>query len=150
ELAYRSDGARGLNDALRPARSRNVELGLRAQREGLDWSLALFQTNTRDELLTIANQGGRSVFGHAAQSRRRGLEASLSRQLASTWHVASAYTFLDARYLQDTPRCAPTACASEDLLIVAGRSIPGLSRQFVWAEVRHDVSADFDVALEGR
>ncbi|MEO6104164.1 MAG: TonB-dependent receptor [Pseudoxanthomonas sp.] len=150
ELAYRNDGSSGLNDALRPARSRNVELGLRARRSRLDGSLGLFQSRTRDELVTIANQGGRSAFGNAAQSRRRGIEAALSAELAPAWHVAGAYTFLDARYLRDVARCPAPACVPDDLLIVAGRSIPGTSRHFAWAELRRDVGASFDVALEGR
>src|SRR5690606_20655043 len=110
ELAYRNDCASGWNATLRPARRRMVEPGLPMRREALDGSFALFQSDTRDELVTIANQGGRSVFGNAVQSRRRGFEVALSGQLAATWHFASAYTFLDARYLGDTPRCPPPAC----------------------------------------
>jgi iron complex outermembrane receptor protein len=150
ELAYRNDGSSGLNDTLRPARSRNLELGLRASRDALAGSLALFQSRTLDELVIISNQGGRSVFGNAAESRRRGLEAALSAQLAPDWHVAGAYTFLDATYLRDVPRCAPPACAPDDLLIEAGRQLPGLSRHFAWAELRRGFGERFDVALEGR
>lgn len=150
ELAYRNDGSSGLNGALRPARSRNFEVGVRASRDQLDWSLGLFQSQTRDELVAIANQGGRSVFGNAAQSRRRGLEAALSAELGRGWHVASAYTLLDARYLRNVARCPAPACAPDDLLIVAGRSIPGISRHFAWAELRRNVGAATDFALEGR
>ncbi len=150
ELAYRNDGLSGLNDALRPARSRNFELGLRASRDRLDWSLALFHSRTRDELVAIANQGGRSVFGNAAQSRRRGLEAALSAELAPAWHVAGAYTLLDARYLRNVARCPPPACAPDDLLIAAGSSIPGISRHFAWAELRRNIGAAADIALEAR
>ncbi|MFY2763511.1 TonB-dependent receptor family protein [Arenimonas sp. MALMAid1274] len=150
ELAYRSDGGSGLNAALRPARSRSHELGLRLRREGLDADLALFQSRTRDELVVVSNQGGRSVFGNAADTRRRGLELSLARRWDEQWQFAAAYTWLDARYLQDVPGCGSPPCAPGDRLVVAGRQLPGLSRHYAWAQLRWQPRAGTDLVLEGR
>lgn len=150
ELAYRSDGNSGLNDSLRPARSANVEIGLRARRGALEYSAALFQARTRDELVVVANQGGRSVFDNAPLSRRRGLELAWSDRLAPDWQASANFTFLDAGYLRDFSVCATPPCAAGDLLIRSGRRIPGISRAAAWGELRWSPGAETDVALEGR
>jgi iron complex outermembrane receptor protein len=150
ELAYRSDGRSGLNDALRAATSSNIEAGLRVRRGSIAMSTALFRSRTSDELVVAANQGGRSVYANAGQSQRQGLELSLSGALASHWHVALSYTLLDARYRSGFLLCASTPCLQPDLLVPAGRRIPGLSRQFGWGEVRWQASDALDVALEAR
>jgi iron complex outermembrane receptor protein len=89
ELAYRRDGRSGLNDGLRPARSDNVELGLRARHGARAYSAALFHSRTRDELVVLSNQGGRSVFGNAGLSRRRGLELAYAEAWSARWHLAA-------------------------------------------------------------
>jgi iron complex outermembrane receptor protein len=150
ELAYRSDGRSGLNDALRAATSGNIEAGLRVRRGGFALSGAVFRSRTSDELVVAANQGGRSVYANAGESQRQGLELSFSGRLATRWHVAFAYTLLDARYRRGFLLCASTPCLQPDVLVPAGRRIPGLSRQFAWGEVRWRAGDDLDVALEAR
>jgi iron complex outermembrane receptor protein len=150
ELAYRSDGLSGLNSALSPARSRNYELGLRARQQRMQYSAAVFQSRTEDELVVVANLGGRSVYGNAGVSRRRGVELAWSGEIAPRWQLASTYTFLDARYLRDFSVCSTPPCAADDLLIQAGRHIPGLSRHSAWAELRWSPQPTTDVMLEGQ
>ncbi len=150
ELAYRSDGRSGLNDTLRPARSRNYELGLRARRDKLQYSAALFHSRTEDELVVVANEGGRSIYDNAGASRRRGLELAVSAELSPRWNLDTSYTLLDARYLSDFAVCAEPPCTEEDRLIEAGRHIPGLSRHFAWAELRWSPVDDTDILLNGR
>lgn len=130
ELAYRSDGASGLNSALSPAVSRNHEVGVRAMRSGLAMSAAAFLIDTEDELAVVSNSGGRSVYGNVAGSRRRGLEFSLSSELSRRWRSAVAITLLDARY-------------------DSGGWIPGLARRTAWAELVWSPRTDLDFALEG-
>lgn len=150
ELAYRNDGLSGLNDALAPARSRNFEAGVRARREDWEWSGAVFQSRTRDELVVVANEGGRSVYGNAGVSRRRGAELAGSVRLAPQWHLAGSTTFLDARYLTDFAVCATPPCGDKDLLVQAGRGIPGLARQSAWSELRWSPGEATDVMLEAQ
>ena len=80
ELAYRRDGRSGLNADLRAARSENYEIGLRSQGESMRLSAAAFESRTHDELVVADNAGGRSSYGNAGLSRRRGVELSLSAQ----------------------------------------------------------------------
>jgi iron complex outermembrane receptor protein len=149
ELAYRADGAGGLND-LRAARSRNAEVGVRGRGRGLEYSAALFDSRTRGELVVVANDGGRSIYANAGITRRRGAELSLSGALSSRWHYAAAYTFLDARYGSDFATCAAAPCAGGDGLIEDGHRIPGLSRHAAWAELRWTAGVDTDIILDGR
>src|SRR5690606_36767564 len=129
ELAYRSDGLSGLNDTLAPARSRNYELGLRGRTGALDYSAAVFHSRTEDELVVAASQGGRSIYANAETSRRQGLELAVSGELAPDWSFATAYTFLDAEYVDDFSTAG-------DLVIEGGRDIPGLARHFAWGQLR--------------
>ena len=131
ELAYRNDGLSGLNARLRAARSDNVEFGFRARHDGREMSAAMFETRTHDELVVVSNQGGRSSYGNAGLSQRRGAEFSYSNALSDRWHVATACTWLDAHY-------------------VSGKDIPGLSRNSAWAELRFSPDADLDLIAEGR
>ena len=149
ELAYRPDGAGGLND-LGAARSRNMEVGVRARTARLAYSAALFDSRTRDEVVVVANEGGRSVYDNAGTTRRRGAEFSISGSISPRWHYAAAYTFLDARYASDFVVCAQAPCGAGDLLIEEGHRIPGLSRHAAWAELRWGVDADTDLILDGR
>ncbi|WP_222564494.1 TonB-dependent receptor family protein [Novilysobacter antarcticus] len=150
ELAYRDDGRSGLNDGLAPARSRNIEAGVRARRDTWEWSGAVFQSRTRDELVVIANQGGRSVYGNAGVSRRRGVELAGTIEFAPQWHLSGAYTFLDAEYLTDFAACGTPPCGDDSLLIEAGRRIPGLARNTAWSELRWSPLASTDVMLEAQ
>src|SRR5690606_292266 len=150
ELAYRPDGDGGLND-LAAARSRNLEVGVRGRSATLAYSAALFASRTRDEVVVVANEGGRSVYDNAGSTRRRGAEFSVSGAISPRWHYAAAYTFLDARYAGDFVVCAQAPCSNGgELLIEDGHRIPGLSRHAAWAELRWGVDADTDLILDGR
>lgn len=148
ELAYRVDGASGLND-LRPALSRHVELGLRWQKARWQGDVALFQATTTDELVVAASQGGRTVFDNAGLTRRRGLEFSTQVELAPAWSLAASATWLDARYRRDVPACATPPCA-DGLRIEAGKRLPGIAARFAWAELRWQASERTGLSLEAR
>ncbi|HZW17192.1 MAG TPA: TonB-dependent receptor [Luteimonas sp.] len=148
ELAYRRDGAGGLN-GLRAARSRNREVGVRGRSAGVDYSAALFDSRTRGEVVVVANEGGRSVYANAGTTRRRGAEFSVSGALSPRWHYAGAYTFLDARHASDFSPCAAAGCDAAPL-VEAGDRIPGLSRHAAWAELRWAAGSATDVVLDGR
>ena len=82
ELAYRPDGSSGLNLDLRPARSRNLELGLKWRpRDGLRADVAVFRSDTRDELVVATNAGGRASYANAGRSLRQGLELEFEAAL---------------------------------------------------------------------
>ena len=52
--------ATGLNFALQPATSDNLEVGVKSRSQDLgDATLALFETRTKQEIVTLTNVGGR-------------------------------------------------------------------------------------------
>ncbi|MCL1633972.1 TonB-dependent receptor [Luteimonas sp. SX5] len=150
ELSYRSDGLSGLNTALLAARSENVEAGVRARRGDIRFGFALFRSDTEDELVVAANQGGRSTFANAARSRRQGAELSWSGAWSPRWRYGLAYTWLDARYRDAFAVCGAAPCATPDSMVAAGNRIPGLPRHNGWAELRWLAADDYDFAIEAR
>jgi iron complex outermembrane recepter protein len=140
ELAYRPDGTAGLNFALRPSRSDNLELGIKGRSPPgrvmrTEWSAALFDTSTHDEIVTQTNSGGRSTFQNAGATRRRGLELAWSAALAPAWELQLSQTWLDARYRDAFASCSATPCAVPTQLIPADNRIPGIARSMTAAEI---------------
>ncbi|HEX6927728.1 MAG TPA: TonB-dependent receptor [Gammaproteobacteria bacterium] len=150
ELAYRDDARSGLNSELKPSVSRNVEAGVRARHDTVKYSAAVFHSRTEDELIVTANLGGRSVYDNAGETRRRGIELAISGEISPRWHYAANYTLLDARYASDFAVCGLPPCAQDDVVIEAGRRIPGIARNAAWAELRFSPESGTYVMLEGR
>ena len=144
ELAYRTDGASGLNDALRPARSRSVELGMRAHRGGHAFEAVAFDSRTSDELVVASNIGGRSTYSNATSTRRYGWELSASGPLATRWRYAFAYSHLDARYRDAFVTCRAPPCQVPDTLVAAGNRIPATAPDALWAELRWTPASGID------
>jgi iron complex outermembrane receptor protein len=145
ELAYRADGASGLNDALRPARSRSVELGMRAHRGGHTLEAVVFDSRTSDELVVASNIGGRSTYTNATSTHRSGWELSASGPLAAKWRYAFAYSRLDARYRDAFVTCRAPPCDIPDTLIAAGNRIPATAPDSLWAELRWAPASSVDL-----
>lgn len=124
ELGYRADGGAGLAFNLRPARSRNQELGLKWQPyRVLELDLALFRADTRDVLAVTSNNGGRSTYQNMGRSRRQGVEASLRGELADGWRLQLGTTHLQGNFRHDSG-------SVPDLRGAAGSRIPGLPRDY--------------------
>lgn len=85
--------------ALKQVVSRTYEAGLRGNQDGkIRWSTGFFHTNNYDDLLFVASQQtGYGYFQNFGQTRRLGLEASLSAQLRNL-DAGAEYTFLNATY----------------------------------------------------
>lgn len=155
ELAYRPDGTQGLNLNLRPSRSRNLEVGLKGRSDPraavrTQWSAAVFDTGTRDEIVTQANSGGRSTFQNAGATRRRGLELAFDAAFARAWHLQLAHTWLDARYRDGFATCAATPCTTPTLTVPAGNRIPGTAKAFTAAELRWELARGWRGGVELR
>jgi iron complex outermembrane receptor protein len=112
DLAYRSvDGSLpGLNLGLKPARSNNYEVGVKA---GNDWwraNLAAFYIRTVDELAVLQNSGGRSVDQNIGETTRRGLELEAQAKWAGGFSAQFAYTYIRAVVAQSYFTCVTAPC----------------------------------------
>jgi len=135
ELSYRPDGQPGLNFGLQPARSRQWELGIKAE-PLRNWRLnaALFQARTSDEIVVARNTGGRSTFQNAGHTRRRGFEVGLAGRWTEAWSTYAALTWLDATY-RSPFTCVSATCPAPGNLVAPGNRIPGIPRIAAYAEV---------------
>ncbi len=108
ELAYRNTGS-GLNTDLQASSSRHLELGAKWKVDGVQrLDAALYDIDTKDELVVDTNTGGRSTFRNAGPTQRRGLElthvAQFNDSLRSTLSLNLLHArFDDGRRLPGTP-----------------------------------------------
>jgi iron complex outermembrane receptor protein len=137
EVAYRPGGT-GFNFGLRPAKSRQWELGVKAE-PVRDWRVnaALFQSRTSDEIGVLSNTGGRSTFQNVGDTRRRGLEAAIAGAWARSWSTYAALTWLDAEYRRDFLTCVSAPCTTPNVRVPAGNRIPGIPRFSAYAELAY-------------
>ncbi|HQZ30631.1 MAG TPA: TonB-dependent receptor [Arenimonas sp.] len=129
ELAYRPDGSSGLNLDLRPARSRHLELGLKWRpRDGLRADLAMFRSDTRDELVVATNAGGRASYANAGRSLRQGFELELEAAVGETMSLQFAWIALDASVRETYLACAGAPCTVPAQEIARGTRLAGVPR----------------------
>lgn len=149
ELGYRADGGAGLAFDLRPAISRNFELGAKWRNQaGARAEAALFRADTDDELAVARNIGGRSSYRNVGSARRQGAELSAGFPLAEAWSLQVAYTWLDAHFRNAFPICTTSGCTNPGMLVPAGTRIPGTARQQLQATLEWQRD-DWTATLEG-
>ena len=122
ELAYQNTGS-GLNLALEAAESRHVEIGAKRVRPGAyRASVALFDIETENEIVTDQSSGGRTTFRNAGRTQRRGVEVAAESLRPGPLELRVAYTYLDAAF--------------EDGFgtIAAGNMLPGVPKHQFYAE----------------
>ena len=151
ELAYRPDGTSGLNLGLRPARSNNTELGAKVAIDpDISAEFALFQAQTRDEIVVATNIGGRSTYQNAGRTRRRGAEYSLNYRIAPDWRFQLAYTYVDAYYSDAYVTCTGTPCAVANTSIPAGNRLPGVPKHNAYAALRWGADVGWRASVSGQ
>lgn len=161
ETAYRADGGAGFNVALRPARTRSAEAGLRwrfggagagalsvAQTDAGDGrdaprgphalSLSVYRIDGRDEIVPATSSGGRSSFVNAGRTRREGAELALSGPIGGAWRYVLAASAIDARF---TERYTFIASGAQRT-VPAGNRVPGIPRGDLYAELAWASPAD--------
>jgi iron complex outermembrane recepter protein len=150
ELAYRSDGNTGFNTALKPQRSRQIELGGKWRSTGWSVDAAVFLIDTRDEIGVQTNAGGRQSFQNVGDTRRKGAELAGSWQIAPAWRTQLALTWLDARYRNDFLVCAAVPCFEPTETVPAGNRVAGTANSSGWAEIAWRTDPQGEFALEWR
>ena len=151
ELAYRPDGTSGLNLGLRPARSNNTELGAKVVIDpDISAEFALFQAQTRDEIVVATNIGGRSTYQNAGRTRRRGAEYSLNYRIAPDWRFQLAYTYVDAYYSDAYTTCTGTPCAVANTTIPADNRLPGVPKHNAYAALRWGADVGWRASVSGQ
>jgi len=91
------DGPTGFNQNLESQTATNYELGMKGLITGrLRYELALFHIDVKDEIVPFELAGsGQSFFENAGSSKRDGVEAALSMELAPGLAGTATYTWSD-------------------------------------------------------
>ena len=148
ELSYRAGGQTGLNFDLKPAVSDSVEVGAKYRAGGVRAALAVFQTKTENEIVTLTNSGGRSAFQNAGKTGRTGGELSIAASITPEIEVLVAATALNAKYDEAFKTCGAPPCTVPAVVVNAGNNMPGLPAQSAFAEVKWTHPVGFTAALE--
>ncbi len=125
ELSYRSDGQSGLNFDLKPSTNNTFEIGSKTRTGDGLLTVALFQTNTDDEIVVDTSSGGRTTYKNAGKTRRQGAELSWEQRFSGDWRVKTSWTWLDATYRNNV--CNDQNCS--------GNRMPGIARNLGFASL---------------
>jgi iron complex outermembrane recepter protein len=152
ELAYRPNGATGLNFALQPAHSNSLELGAKTRLAGIgELNAALFETRTRQEIVTLTNGSGRATYQNVGATRRTGVEIAWSDSYADDLRAQVALTYLDAVYRDKFGTCNSSPCTvATQQSIPAGNRIPGIARGSAYAAVNWAPPQGWQAGIEVR
>ena len=131
ELSYASPTT-GFNFNLSPSRSRQAEAGLKAFiGDNTRANLAVFQIESRNEIVVAESIGGRTSYTNAGKTLRRGIELALQSELSPTLTATASATWLQAEYDDDFT----TVIGGAPTLIAAGNRIPGVPQVAAYAEL---------------
>jgi iron complex outermembrane receptor protein len=163
ELAYRPDGGAGLNFDLQPARSNNVELGVKVDIDpDVNAEFAVFQAQTRSEIVVATNSGGRSTYKNSGRTRRRGAEYSLNYRIAADWRAQLAYTYVDAYYSDAYLTCTVAPCPTSNLpvdapvlpagvaRVASGNQLPGVPKHNLYVSLRWGQQVGWHASASGQ
>lgn len=144
ELSYATPDT-GFNFDLKPAQSRQVEIGLKALiGDATRVNLALFEIRTRDEIVVAESLGGRTSFRNAARTSRRGVELSFESELGPTLSTRGSLTLLRARYDADFD----ISVSGTPTIVASGNRIPGIPATTAFVELAWQPIAGLTLAGE--
>ncbi len=162
ELTNRPGAAGGLNPGLQPQKATTFEVGARGDWRGrVNYSLAVFQANVRDQLIPFPDTLQRVFYQNAGRSIHRGLELGVDVAVVPGLSLKGAYTFADYRYDRFQVISVDTAVTPPDTTIhdLHDRALPGVPKHWlhlivearpawargVWAELEETHSSSFFV-----
>ncbi len=149
EAAYRAGGQTGLNFDLKSATSKNAELGVKWRNgQGVNATLALFRSETNNEIAPLTNSGGRSVFRNVGRTLREGVEATFSMPISERIDVYASANTIDAKYRDAFLACGAPPCTTPNIAVAAGAKIPGVPKQQAFFELRARPFDGFTASIE--
>ena len=123
EMAYQADSTKsGFNFDLKPSTSDNFELGLKSQNQFGDFTLAVFQSKTKNDIVSAGTSNGRSTFRNADQTLRQGAELAWNKKLWKDLEVNTSYGYLDATFDAAIPAVGTVKAVQK------GNAIPGIAK----------------------
>lgn len=144
EMAYPTLATSGINFNLKPASSDTYELGLKSQNAFGLFTLAVFNTVTKNDIVPDDANAGRNTFRNAEQTLRQGAELAWQHQLWQDLKLSASYSYLDATFDADI------AATTTKPLIEKGTYIPGIAKNQVFTRIAWQPEQGFQAGLEAR
>lgn len=127
EMAYRTDGAAGFNFNLKPSSSDNYEVGLKSKNPWGYFTLAAFQSKTKNDIVSAGTIDGRSTYRNVDKTQRQGVEFSWNKNLWKDLKAQASYSYLDATFDSDFSSASGT--------VKKGTYIPGIAKNQAFARL---------------
>lgn len=136
EMAYQTDTLKsGFNFDLKPSTSDTYETGLKTQNRLGDFTLAVFQTKTKNDIVSAGSLGGRSTFRNADKTLREGVEFAWNKKLWRDLTATASYTYLDATFDANVPEKLGQDDKVLASAITSGNAIPGIAKNQAYASL---------------
>ncbi|MBR9910653.1 MAG: TonB-dependent receptor [Gammaproteobacteria bacterium] len=128
----------------------HIEVGSRGQWRELDYSLGLFSTRNRDDILFQSTGRATGLFANVDATRRRGLELGLSgARERFDWSLN--YAWIDATFESDMAVLSPNhafADAAGEIQVRKGDRLPSIPRQQLKLLGQFELGAATKLGLE--
>jgi len=153
EMAYNTDPSKsGMNFTLKPASSDNYELGLKSQNSFGLFTFAVFQTDTKNDIVTAGTRDGRATFRNADQTTRQGLELSWQQKIWKELNIQSSFSYIDAEFDSYTAEIANPDDSTKPYAkaINKGNKIPGIAKNQAFTRIAWQPEQGFQAGLDAR
>ncbi|MFM6906290.1 MAG: TonB-dependent receptor domain-containing protein [Acinetobacter tjernbergiae] len=123
EMAYNADSKiTGFNFGLKPSQSDNYEIGLKSQNQLGNFTFTVFQSSTKDDIVSAGTSNGRSTFRNADKTLRKGIEFAWNKKLWKDLEMNTSYGYLDAKFDAAIPAVGTVKAVQK------GNTIPGIAK----------------------
>ena len=150
EMAYRPDGAAGFNFDLKPSSSDNYEVGLKSENPWGYFTLAAFQSKTKNDIVSAGTNDGRSTYRNVDQTQRQGVEFSWNKNLWKDLKAQASYSYLSAKF-----ESSAVALYDQNNKLIAkaidkGAYIPGIAKSQAFARLAWQPETGAFAGIEAR
>ena len=153
EMAYPADNSNN-SLSLNAAESETYEIGLKAANRFGDFTVAAFQTQTENDIVSAGSDNGRSTFRNADKTLRKGLELSWSKDLWRDLTAQASYSYIDATFDADIPAILNDEGEIVVSRVASGNYIPGIAKNQAFLGLgwkpENGLSAGLDVRYSDR
>jgi len=128
EMSYPANTAENRSFSLKAAESETYEMGLKSANILGDFTVAIFQTQTENDIVSAENDNGRSTFRNADKTLREGIELSWNKNLWRDLTAQASYSYIDATFDADIPELRNDEGEVVVSRIESGNYIPGIAK----------------------
>ena len=150
EMAYSAND--GMNFNLQPASSDNYELGIKVQNVWGNFTAAIFQSKTQNDIVSAGTENGRATFRNADRTLREGAELSWNKVVWRDLTAQASYSYIDATFDAFVPEIANPSDPTKPkaVAIPSGNSIPGIAKNQAFATLGWQPETGFNAGVDVR